>query len=144
MGWLFKPGSTRKGLIGERIDGWERTNNGLTVKSTCLAHCYRGGNFTGVLWTVWERTYEKDGQQTQPTERWIGCDLLEYSKSDQGWGYKDMEEAMGPYYFSCPLTYLAMVPVVTNQTWREGVQQYHARKKEKRLAKSALAKKESE
>jgi hypothetical protein len=144
MGWLFKPGSTRKGLIGERIEGWERTNNESTVKSTCLAHCYRGGNFRGVLWTVWERTYEKDGQQTRPTERWIACDLLEYSKADQGWGYKDMEEAMGPYYFSCPLSYLKMVPFVTNQSWREGVQRYHARRKDKRLAKNALARKEGE
>lgn len=136
MGWLFKPGSSRKSLLAERIEGWQHTRpDGMTVTSTCLAHCYRGGSFSGVLWTVWERTFEKDGEQVQPTERWIGCDLLQYSRADDGWGYKDMEESMGPYYFSCPLKYLGMVPEVANEDWREGVRQYHERRREKRRAK---------
>lgn len=136
MGWLFTPGSNRKELIAERVQGWKRTSpDGLNVTSACIAHCYRGGTYRGVLWTVWERTFEKDGQEAQPTERWIGCDLLEYSKSDEGWGYKDMEESMGPYYFSCPLSYLDMVPVVANESWREGVRRYHEKQKEKRQAK---------
>jgi len=139
MGWLFQPGSTRKGLVAERITAWERTTpDGITVKSTCIAHCYRGGNFSGVLWTVWERTFEKEGQPVKPTERWIGCDLLEYSKRDEGWGYKDMEESMGPYFFSCPLKYLEMVPVVGSESWREGVRAYHERQQEKRRAKKKL------
>ncbi len=62
MGWLFKPDTRRKSLLAERIEGWQRTTpDGMTVTSTCLAHCYRGGSFSGVLWTVWERTFEKDG-----------------------------------------------------------------------------------
>src|SRR4051812_23569065 len=98
MGWLFQPGSTRKGMIAERIQGWERTPPvGMTVKSTTIAHCYRGGVFRGVLWTVWERTFENDGQHVQPTERWIGCDLMDYSRFDAGWGYKDLAESMHPY-----------------------------------------------
>lgn len=136
MGWLFMPGSNRKGLLAERIEeGQHTTPDGMTVTSTCLAHCYRGGSFSGVLWTVWERTFEKDGQQVQPTERWIGCDLLQYSRADDGWGYKDMEEAMHPYYYSCPLKYLDLVPEVANEGWREGVRQYHERRREKRRAK---------
>jgi len=139
MGWLFKPGSTRKGMIAERVQGWERTTpTGTSVKTTCIAHCYRGGVFNGVLWTVWERTFVKNGEQERPTERWIGCDLLDYSKADEGWGYKDMEEGMHPYFYSCPLKYLALVPAVASEEWREGVRQYHARQNEKRLAKTLL------
>lgn len=139
MGWLFQPGSTRKGLIAERTIGWERTTpDGMSVKSACIAHCYRGGVFRGVLWTVWERTFEKNGQAVQPSERWIGCDLIEYSKSDEGWGYKDMEESMHPCFYSCPLMYLTMVPVVANEEWRQGVRNYHARQQEKRQAKKLL------
>jgi len=80
----------------------------------------------------------KNGEQERPTERWIGCDLLDYSKADEGWGYKDMEEGMHPYFYSCPLKYLALVPAVASEEWREGVRQYHARQNEKRLAKTLL------
>jgi hypothetical protein len=136
MGWLFKPGSTRKGLIAERVEGWEHTTpDRTTVTSTCLAHCYRGGHFSGVLWTVWERTFEKNCDQVQPTERWIGCDLFHYSKSDDGWGYKDLEESMHPYFYSCPLRYLEMVPEVASEEWRKGVRNYHVRQRTKRQAK---------
>lgn len=135
MGWLFTPGSTRRNLIAERTKGWERTTDGMTVKTERLAHCYRGGIFSGVLWTVWERTFEKDGEQVQPTERWIGCDLLEYSKRDEGWGYKDMDESVGPFYYSCPLSYLEMVPVVSNEEWRQCVRDFHERQRAKRQAK---------
>ena len=125
MGWLFRIGTTRKGLVEERTKGWEREG----VKSTCVAHCYRGNACSGVLWTVWERI----GPDREP-ERWIGCDLLQYRKND-GWGYKDMDESMGPYYYSCPLGYLDKVPVVTNPGWRDCVRQYHVELAAKRQAK---------
>jgi hypothetical protein len=134
MGWLFTCGMTRREMISERAKNWETTSGELLVKSTCLAHCYRGGAFSGVLWAVWERTFQKDGQIVEPTERWITCDLLRYQK-DYGWGYKDMDESMHPYFYSCPLGYLAMVPIDQfggNADWRQGVQEYRARQKEKR------------
>ncbi|MHB0959302.1 MAG: hypothetical protein ACYC0X_23475 [Pirellulaceae bacterium] len=130
MGWLFTAGSNRKQLIAERTDNWAREGaGGITVTTVCLAHCYRGGAFSGVLWAVWERTFAKDGQPTQPVERWITCDLLRHRK-DFGWGYKDLEESMHPYFYSCPLGYLDMVPMGQyggNVEWRSGVQAYHAR-----------------
>ena len=44
MGWLFKSGCSRRDLIAERTEDWERTTpEGVVVKTTCLAHCYRGG-----------------------------------------------------------------------------------------------------
>lgn len=134
MGWLFQNGITRKELIAERTRDWTTEGaEAMTVTSTCLAHCYRGGAFSGVLWAVWERTFTKHGQSVQPLERWITCDLLRYQ--DRCWGYKDLDEAMFPYYFSCPLKYLDTVPIETyggNQQWRDGVRAYHARQRERR------------
>ena len=90
MGWLFKSGCSRRDQIAERTGDWQRTTpEGVVVKTTCLAHCYRGGAFSGVLWTVWGRSFTKDGAEVQPTERWIGCDMLR-SQRDYGWGYKDI------------------------------------------------------
>ncbi len=133
MGWLFTYGQTLKGIIAERTAGWETTlDDGTFVKTVCLRHCYRGCAFSGVLWTVFERTFTKDGAEVRPAEKWIGCDLLRWHKDS--WGYKDMSESMGPYQVSCPLGYLAMVPVAC-ESWREGVRAYHERLKAKRLAR---------
>ena len=140
MGWLFKPGSIRRELIAERTKGWEQASDEMLVESKCLAHCFRGGRFSGVLWSVWERTFTKDGLEVEPKQRWIQCDLLKYSRFDDGWGYKDMDESMHPYFYSCPLGYLEMVPVAEfggNEEWREGVRSYHRRLKEKRVATHA-------
>ena len=136
MGWLFPYGATRKSLIEERSKPWSRDLNGTTVETTCLAHCYRGGSFSGVLWAVWERTFTKDGQQTAQPERWITCDLLRCQSGD--WGYKDMSEACHPYYYSCPLKYLELVPIEEhggNAEWREQVRLHHQRQREKRQRK---------
>jgi hypothetical protein len=126
-------------MIAERTENWERTSDEMQVKSVCPAHCYRGGVYSGVLWAVWERIFTKDGQTVRPTERWITCDLLRFRK-DFGWGYKDMEESMHPYYYSCPLSYLELVPIDQyggNAEWREGVRRYHALQAEKRQRRSA-------
>jgi len=137
MGWLFRAGSTRKELIAERTSDWTREGaEGVTVATTCLAHCYRGNVYSGVLWAVWERRFTKDGAEVQPHERWITCDLLRYQK-DFGWGYKDLDESMHPYYYSCPAKYLDLVPVEIhggNAEWREEVRSHHARRKQKRQA----------
>lgn len=59
MGWLFKNGYTRKDLIEERTRSWERTTDMMTVTTKCLAYCYSGGAFSGVVWSVWQRTFER-------------------------------------------------------------------------------------
>jgi hypothetical protein len=143
MGWLFKSGCSRRELIEERTKDWERTNpEGMVVKTTCLAHCFRGGTFSGVLWIVWGRSFTKNGVEVQPSERWIGCDLLR-SQKDFGWGYKDLDESMGPYYFSCPLKYLELVPIEKfggHAEWRATVRRYHQRQAEKRRSRFAVQK----
>lgn len=138
MGWLYPYGVNRKELIAQRVEGWEHQSGEMLVKSTCLKHCYRGNVFSGVLWSVWERTFMKDGSEVRPTERWIQCDLL---RCDQGeWGYKDMTEMEHPFYWSCPLSYLEMVPLDRyggNAEWRQEVVEHHRRRAEKRKKKAS-------
>lgn len=139
MGWTYPYGVDRKQLIAQRVEGWERDTGEMLVKSTCLKHCYRGGVFSGVLWSVWERTFTKDGDEVQPSERWIQCDLLRCDRGE--WGYKDMEEAMHPYYYSCPLSYLDHVPIDRyggNAEWREQVAEHHRRRADKRNCRAII------
>jgi len=142
MGWLFTRGSTRADQIANLTKEWERTTEaGITFKSKCLAHCYRGGSFSGVLWTVWERTFASIDGVDWPAERWITCDLLQY-KAGFGWGYWEQDERSFPLYFSCPLKYLDMVPIDQyggNTAWREEVRNYYALAKEIRQARRLAA-----
>ncbi|TWU08875.1 hypothetical protein CA54_41140 [Symmachiella macrocystis] len=133
MGWTYPFGASRKSLIEDRTQAWERESAGMTVKTTCLAHCFRGGRFSGVLWAVWEQTHS---QGKQPTRRWITCDLIRCHSGE--WGYKDMSEACSPFYYSCPLKYLDLVSIEQhggNAEWRKQVHQHHTRQKEKRQRK---------
>lgn len=57
---------TRKELIADRTESWERKSGETIVQSECLAHCFRGGGFSGVLWAVWERQFIKDGEDIEP------------------------------------------------------------------------------
>ena len=113
MGWTFTSGAERTDIIAERIQAWSNeTHAGRTVR-----HCLKGN----VLWTVRELT----DKQAETVERYIGCDLLQRQRGF-GWGYKDLCESMHPYYYTCPLAYLDMVPVACEK-WREGVREYHDR-----------------
>ena len=140
MGWLFRQDITRKELIAERSESWQRQSGETIVQSECLAHCYRGGSFSGVLWAVFERRFIKDGEDVEPRQRWITCDLIQYRR-DSGWGYKDMDESMGPYYWSVPMKYLNMVPIDEyggNAEWRAEVIKYHERQREKRKSRAII------
>ena len=141
MGWLFPYGATRKSLIADRTKPWEREVGDMLVRSECLKHCFRGGSFRGVLWTVWRRTFVVAGVEVQKEERWIGCDLFQYSKENGGFGYKDMTEAEHPYYYSAPMSYLSLVPIERfggNEEWRAIVIEYHRRQAEKRKGRAII------
>lgn len=131
MGWLFRTGITRRELIEERSKDWSRQGaDGTTITTKCLAHCCRGN----VLWAVWERRFTREDKEVGLTERWITCDLLRY-QSNSGWGYKDMDESVSPYYFTCPLKYLDLVPLDQfggNAEWRECVRSHHVRQQRRR------------
>lgn len=57
--------------------------------------------------------------------RYIGCDLRQCERGF-GWAYKDLTEADGPCYYSCPPIYLNMAPEA-NAEWREAVRARHER-----------------
>ena len=125
MGWYYSAAwATRKDVIAELTKGCDTEN----VTAKALKHCYRGNAWSGVLWTVVEIEQKETGKK----ERYIACDLIRYSNvSPAGFGYKPLDESMGPYYYSCPLGYLDMVTEVKNQNWRDQVEAYHAKRKAK-------------
>lgn len=59
--------------------------------------------------------------------------LLCLLRSERGgcWGYKDMDESMGPCYYKCPLAYLDRAPE-RNAEWRAKVRAYHAKRQDSR------------
>ena len=138
MGWLFCFNMTRrKDMVADRIKIWDTKNsypeNENYIISTCLRHCYRGNAFSGVLWTVRETvTYNKANDEVVETRRWIACDILRYDNKNKCWGYKDLDESVGPNYYSCPLSYLEGLSEPRNdyaKEWREDVRKYHADRK---------------
>ncbi|MGH7429029.1 MAG: hypothetical protein ACREJ4_11845 [Candidatus Methylomirabilaceae bacterium] len=114
MGWLFTYNSTKQDLIRARTAPWETE----LARGEILAYCVRGNG----LWKV----VEVEDQRTGEKERYIALDRLAYDKGSRGWGYKDLYESDHPYYYDCPLGYLAQVPVECEKG-REGVQAQHAR-----------------
>ncbi|MCY1557711.1 hypothetical protein D9M68_945840 [compost metagenome] len=78
-----------------------------------------------VLWAVVRITARQAGVMglaAGETTCIIYCHLLESSGGD--WGYKSLVEAEHPYYYSCPLRYLDMVPTQC-AVWRERVHCFH-------------------
>lgn len=104
MGWLFSQ-IDRAGLIRRLTQNSD--HNGVTRK--CLKHVTKGN----VLWTVWEITPAGNDPL-----RFIGCDLMKRGSGGE-WGYKDFDEASGPGYYTCPLSFFKDVPEPPNDTARE-------------------------
>lgn len=114
MGWYFGKRS-RADLITHLTNPAQRSPS-----SECLAHAVVGG----VLWSVWKT----------PRATFIECDLIQSDRRSGTWGYKPMDEGMGPCYYSCPLRFLDMAPVACAD-WRENVRAWHA----ERSAQRAIA-----
>jgi len=109
MGWHYNWDSKEK-LIDHITEEYH------TFKT--LRHSVRGD----VLWAL-HRSTLTNGE----TWRFIGCYLLNKDHAD-GWGYKPMDETMGPFYYNCPKTYLRDASPPVNQTaanWRAKVLEYH-------------------
>jgi hypothetical protein len=77
-----------------------------------------------VLWSLVD-TVEGEPGATRTVTR-IVCDLLE--REGRLWGNKTLSESSGPFFYSCPLAFLARAPEV-NAEWRAKVRQFHAAKK---------------
>jgi hypothetical protein len=135
MGWYFTNGATKADIIAEVTKEkprqpafmWSNAEQkslpcGYDFSSKTLHRCVRGS----VLWTVEETVRYKEQVER---DTFIGCYLLEAREGKAG--YKPMDESMGPYYYSCPLSYLDMVPEA-NKEWREKVRTYYAEKAEQK------------
>jgi len=124
MGWLFNCTASKQDIIHKLTKPFE----GKEASSKTIAKCVLGN----VMWSVVEMTAKVDGVCSlaagQPL-RFIALHLLKKSR-DSGWGYKDMCESMGPYYYNCPLGYLDMAPEQCPE-WRAKVRAWHADQKDR-------------
>lgn len=114
MGWYYTAGATKQDIINECTGSWENDKG----KCQTIASKVSGR----VLWAVKEYTDKVQGGST----RYICCELLD--NGGDGWGYKPMDESMGPHYYDCPLAFLDMVPcpgIGFAASWREKVRAYH-------------------
>jgi len=91
------------------------------------------------LWMVREYTakvhIEKwfKGRPAEPGDRFriIMLALMRGEREERygyRWGYNELDEAMEPYYYSCPLKFLEMAPE-TSPEWRKLVRGWHAEKR---------------
>lgn len=79
-----------------------------------------------VLWTVQEISPEN---KESPAYRLIVCYLIGYDRGSGLYGYRDLGETDGPFYYSCPLSFLDMAPEPEGENvkeWRENVRRFHA------------------
>jgi hypothetical protein len=123
MGWTFETlSSTKKDYINRILQESFSPPNPCTL----LDHAIRGNR-------LWVLAKPKD----QPP--FIILFLLE--KCNGCWGYKDMDETTGPFYYDCPLRFLDQSPEPTDvrhshgdsgRTWRDHVREHHAASKLRR------------
>lgn len=138
MGWTFTPSFDKKRLVAERTDRTVKRFKGMDgadIETQVLDHSLRGNH----LWKL--VSYTKDGKH----EIYIALDLLAYDKR-HGAGYKDMEEASGPFVYDCPLKFLERAPEPERSkstiewdnarhgglSWRDRVRAWHNGQREKR------------
>lgn len=115
MGWFYPSFvDSRAGLLREL--------SGELLGLRCSRR-YLCGN---VVWILWEPSEGWAGN------KWIGCYLM--GKAGGRWGYKSMSEADGPFYYSCPMSFLDAAPVMDPE-WREGVKRYWEDRKARQAAK---------
>jgi hypothetical protein len=128
MGWLYGWHS-REDLIKHLVDE--------PISYRTIAHRATYEDHQAILWAVHEFPVDCEVEQYRG-KRFIACYLMGYDRRDSTHGYKDMEESMGPFFYSCPLIFLVHAPEVANQAWRDGVAKFHAEKSVKRLKMKAI------
>jgi hypothetical protein len=120
MGWMYRTTPcSKRDYLKDLVRDF--TNDNEKCKIDVLAKTVRGNCF----WMVCEVTRKDTGI----VSRFIVLALLGCDKGC--WGYKDIEESMHPYFYSCPVKYLDMVPEVGCQVWRDKVREIAARKARK-------------
>ena len=124
MGWLY--GWNSKQELVKHLEDLEENANYTIVKSTTIGNHW---------WAVIEG---KPGSSLEGERLAVLCLL---GSHDREWGYKDMDETMGPYYYDCPISYLSMLTEPRNDSaraWREQVKKYNDDKAKAKTLKSLL------
>jgi len=115
MGWLFSHSWSSPSDVRDSLNR-ERGNLKLVAQ--------KATNYGRHLWSVYE---------TPEGDRFVNLDLMERG-SDGSWGYKDMDETMGPFYYDCPLSLLKVAGPTKHDSarrWRDEVEARQARKSRK-------------
>lgn len=117
MGWTYSASwPTAKAVHAELLDDLKRA--GLEVLGSA-ATSY-GRHF-----------YVAVARPHEPATMFVAA-IEGTSRGDRPeWGYKDMSESMGPFYFDCPLSLLAKLGPTENASsleWRANVRAFHARR----------------
>lgn len=123
MGWLFYA-ITQQDLVDDRL---RSDLDHPRLRRQTLASELVDEAGSKVLWSVVEYTAQTDDLswlERGRSLRLINCDLIECRGGR--WGYKGLDEACHPFYYSCPLAFLDLAPVVKSKKWRQGVRDYHA------------------
>jgi len=111
MGWLFSYTGGKAELLSK-----------LRSPEHCAPHKMIANRVVGNhFWSVVE---------LESGQRFVCLDLMASGgRQGLGWGHKDMDESMHPYYFDCPLSLLDIAGPTNNpasQAWREQVLKHHA------------------
>jgi hypothetical protein len=122
MGWYYTHGASRSDVIDELTE--DRVTDERVFRT--LRKCFRGNTMYAL---------HESGKPGE-TKKWIGVYLLQRGTSDfPGWGYKPMDETMGPYHCDCPVSYLdeADEPMGdTAKEWREACRERAAARASKK------------
>jgi len=122
MGWTTMPNSRKQDVI-DHVTRLQENESGVWKT---IAKCVSDN----VLWAVVDVFAKADGAAglaAGQSLRFIACYRLGRDQG-YGWGYRDMCESMGPYYYNCPLRYLEMAPEQCPE-WRAKVRAWHAQRK---------------
>ena len=121
MGWLFNSGChTRQNIVDDLL-GMYSTNDWRVMAHGSTAYGRR-------LWMCVQHPESNRGKS------FILLCLL--GVNDGYWGYKDVDESMGPYYYDCPAKVLKVADDATSKyakEWREGVATYREQRKARRV-----------
>lgn len=141
MGWLCYDINTNPKVEMDRVYNWDSKdeNGNLTKKVSVLRSCVKGSHYYAA---VKVENFINNTEQITAV-----CCLTYYNprvKKDYNFGYKSMDETMGPFMYSCPETILNLLTPTDNKCaleWREACRrEINKRKTLNKLPYGALIK----
>jgi hypothetical protein len=114
MGWMFLHNCPTRSDLVKYLRRPERFGENIELVRACVVGSHH-----------WYLVRHRESGM-----HWVGLDLMQGGRG--GWGYKDLDETVGPCAVDCPVSYLD-APHLPREAWarqwRERVRAYHAAKK---------------